>query len=456
MGLVKRLDFKNHRERIVVMVMGVALVAAIIWAGVTTVSAQSLDQQINSGYDRGYNELLNDLENLETSLAKLQVTSTSRQYTLQLMDIWRQSGETKAALEALPVSQVIMGDLSAFITRLGDYCYMLGRKVTSGSPVESKDLKQLKDLQEMCVKVRGTLKEEFEKNRGKFARLTTEGYTKMPEEGDVALAKLAQGNTEYPHLIYDGPYSESRDEMKPKSLEGLKTVDEKTASQKALDYIGKDKTERLDRINDLQGVIECYGFKGELMDESGDIYVYVTKKGGKILMMSQDTPAGETVVPDDATLDKLEKAGQKYLAGRGFKGMVATYSQYYDGLAVINFAGTQDGVLLYPDLIKVSVRINDSMITGVDARNYIMAHQERTLKDVNLSPEEAEAVLNTELDIQNVRLALIPKDDLTERVCYEFSIKKDGTDFLVYIDALNGEEAEILQIIHTNEGSLVM
>ncbi len=307
MGLIKRLDFKNHRERIVVVVMGAALIAAIIWAGVTTVSAQSLDQQINSGYDRGYNELLNDLENLETSLAKLQVTSTSRQYTLQLMDIWRQSGETKAALETLPVSQVIMGDLSAFITRLGDYCYMLGQKVTSGSPVESKDLKQLKDLQEMCVKVRGTLKEEFEKNRGKFARLTTEGYTRMPEEGDVALAKLAQGNTEYPHLIYDGPYSESRDEMKPKSLEGLKTVNEKTASQNALDYIGKDKTERLDRINDLGGVIECYGFKGELMDESGDIYVYVTKKGGKILMMSQDTPAGKRWCPTTRRLTSWKR-----------------------------------------------------------------------------------------------------------------------------------------------------
>ncbi len=82
-----------------------------------------------------------------------------------------------------------------------------------------------------------------------------------------------------------------------------------------------------------------------------------------------------------------------------------------------------------------------------------MAHQERTLRDVNLSPEEAEAVLNTELDIRNVRLALIPKDDLTERVCYEFAIRKDGTDFLVYIDALNGEEAEILQLSPTREAS---
>ncbi len=45
---------------------------------------------------------------------------------------------------------------------------------------------------------------------------------------------------------------------------------------------------------------------------------------------------------------------------------------------------------------------------------------------------------------------------MTERLCYEFAIRKDETDYLVYIDAVNGEEAEILKIIDTNEGSLVM
>ena len=138
MEILKRLDFKAHRERIWLLALAALLIAALVWAGVSTASAKGLEQQINNGYDRGYNDLLTDLENLETALSKLQVTSTTRQYTLELMDIWRQAGQTKATLATLPVSQTVMGDLSAFVTRMGDYCYMLGQKVASGSPVQAR------------------------------------------------------------------------------------------------------------------------------------------------------------------------------------------------------------------------------------------------------------------------------------------------------------------------------
>ena len=38
--------------------------------------------------------------------------------------------------------------------------------------------------------------------------------------------------------------------------------------------------------------------------------------------------------------------------------MEANHYQVYDGLAVINFVAVQDGVLLYPDLVKVQVRMD--------------------------------------------------------------------------------------------------
>ena len=137
--------------------------------------------------------------------------------------------------------------------------------------------------------------------------------------------------------------------------------------------------------------------------------------------------------------------------------MKATYSQYYDGQAVINYAAVQDGVLLYPDLVKVGILLDGSKrVVGVDARNYIMAHQDRTLSAVNLSADEARDIINPSLTVAGERLTLIPWEDMTERLCYEFTIRKDNSNYLVYIDAVNGEEAEILKIIDTNEGSLVM
>ena len=50
----------------------------------------------------------------------------------------------------------------------------------------------------------------------------------------------------------------------------------------------------------------------------------------------------------------------------------------YDGLAVINFVALQDGVLLYPDLVKVQVRMDTGEIVGMEANNYLMNHTVRT------------------------------------------------------------------------------
>jgi spore germination protein len=450
------LDWKKHKNKIGYAVLAIALIGAVVWAGVTGSRAQSLEQQLNSGYSRGYNDLIANLENLETSLSKLQVTSTPRQYTLQLMDIWRQCGETKGILNTLPVSQVVMGDVSAFVTRMGDYCYMLGQKVTSGAPVTGEDLEQIGKLHETCVQVYLAIREEFEANKDRYAQLTAEGFVKVPGEGE-SMAKLSKDNTEYPHLVYDGPYSESRDEQTPKSLKNEAPVDEATAEKTAKAHVGGGLAGGLERMDDLKGMIECYAFRGTVEDSGNEVYVYVTKRGGKVLLLSQTLPPAETVVPDEKTLNVLEQAGANYLAAHGYGRMKATYSQYYDGQAVINFAAVQDGVILYPDLVKVGIMMDGSKrVVGVDARNYIMAHQDRTLKAVNLSAEEARAIINPSLEITGERLALIPAEDMTERLCYEFAIRKDETDYLVYIDAVNGEEAEILKIIDTNEGSLVM
>ena len=51
---------------------------------------------------------------------------------------------------------------------------------------------------------------------------------------------------------------------------------------------------------------------------------------------------------------------------------------------------------------------------------------------------------------------MIPTEFQTEILCWEFTGKVNGTDFLVYINAENGREEDILVIINTPEGTLTM
>ena len=45
---------------------------------------------------------------------------------------------------------------------------------------------------------------------------------------------------------------------------------------------------------------------------------------------------------------------------------------------IVNFAAKQDGVILYPDLIKVQMSLESGRVVGFEALNYLSSHQTRS------------------------------------------------------------------------------
>ena len=70
--------------------------------------------------------------------------------------------------------------------------------------------------------------------------------------------------------------------------------------------------------------------------------------------------------------------------------------------------------------------------------------------------EEAKKTLNKKLEVESEKLAIIPTEYQTEILCYEFKGKVDDKEFLVYINAENGKEEDILVIKNTPNGVLTM
>ena len=60
------------------------------------------------------------------------------------------------------------------------------------------------------------------------------------------------------------------------------------------------------------------------------------------------------------------------------------------------------------------------------------------------------------MQIQSEGLAVIPTQWQSEILCYEFKGKVDDKEFLVYINAQNGREEDILIITNTPNGTLAM
>ena len=61
-----------------------------------------------------------------------------------------------------------------------------------------------------------------------------------------------------------------------------------------------------------------------------------------------------------------------------------------------------------------------------------------------------------QLEILSEGLAIIPTKWDTEILCWEFKGKVDGSEFLVYINAENGKEQDVLVIKDTPDGVLTM
>ena len=57
--------------------------------------------------------------------------------------------------------------------------------------------------------------------------------------------------------------------------------------------------------------------------------------------------------------------------------------------------------------------------------------------------------------MEKVSLAVIPYKE-TERFCYEIYGSYKGLDYFVYIDAKSGEQADVLRVIDSEQGSMIM
>jgi germination protein YpeB len=159
---------------------------------------------------------------------------------------------------------------------------------------------------------------------------------------------------------------------------------------------------------------------------------------------------------DTLTMDEAKKKASAFLTKNGFKDMRDTYYQKTDGTAVICYAYTQNNVMVYPDLIKVKIALDNGEIVGLESKGYLYNHRVREIPKAKLTMAEARKKINNRLNIASEKMAIIPTDFKTEKYCYEFKGKSDGRDFIIYINAVTGAEEDVLLLITTENGTLTM
>lgn len=420
---------------------------------------QQMVTYLNNRNQRAFYEMVGHVENMEVMLSKGIVSNSPRQRMMIFSDIWQQAWAAQENLTEIPIAETALTRTSGFLSQTGDYTWSLAKKYARGIAVKPEELQKLNQLHTEA----GLLAAELQKIESTAA----DGLLTWGEVRNQSNRKLKTGTTvpdglqkidkkmqEFPTLIYDGPFSDHIVQRKPLGLTG-KNIDRDRAALVARKFVeaGSSARYKVVKTETVNGIIPA--FRVHLVTQNAKnppVAIDVAKKGGHVLMMLNNRTVDRAALP---AKQAVSIAG-RFLKDRGITGMEATYTIEQQNTGVVLFEYKQDGVLIYPDLMKVKVALDNGQVTGFEGTGFIMNHHDRKLPKPKISEDEARSAVNRQLKITSTRLAVIPLENLQEVLVYEFRGDLNGDTFIVYINAATGEEERILRVIDSKSGPVTM
>lgn len=408
-------------------------------------------------YRRSLNDLTDYVSGMRSTLKKAAYVSTAPLQSSVAAELLEQSSGAKAAMGALPFSQEKSERVSRFLSQAGDYALALSRKALRGEKLEEQDFRGLASLESYAGKLEEALTEI---QAGLTAERSSIGTTESPLRNvsgmeslpllDDGLDEVAQEFSEFPSLLYDGPFSDHTQRREALFLKGKQEVSQQEAAQKAAEFLECSPEDLVCPGEGGKGMT-VYSFVTE------DSRVNVTKTGGEIAYFKKSGAIAETRLSYEQALEKAKS----FLRELGILSVRESYYVTNDNMCTINFAsleqaGTQEAVC-YPDLIKVTVELNQGGTVEYDAAGYLMNHHERKLPFPALSQKEAEKNISSRLTAEKAALAVIPTPGQDEVLCWEFlCTAADGAQILTYLNAETGLEEQLYLLQKDDHGILVI
>ncbi len=436
---------ERFRPRAMIAMLSALLVLMLLFVAFQSQQVHALELQVNSTYQKAFFETVTLMDGITSNLEKLMVSGSGAKEQELLGSISRQADAAQDNLSILPASLPAIAGSLKFVNQLGDYAATLSDRLAAGGAVSDQDSELLMTLHTTSVELTEVLLEmsdAIQRGENPFENASE------VHEAAVPLSMRSEPAIEYPSLLYDGPFSDGR------RVDQLRALDDTIyTAEQALEiarrFIGEERVLSARVTGTASIPAACYEITVHVQE--GELSMAVTRQGGQVVYMLCDSDAEEGRFSQAELID----LAAIFLKNRGYPSVTVSYWSYDDHLLTVNFAAMQDGVILYPDLIKVQMDASTGMVVGLEAFNYLANHVHRTELSPTLTEEEAQSLLGPLLSVTRSRLCVIPTDS-GEALCYEFSGTAGTNQYLVYIDAHSGREREIYRVIEDEDGQLAI
>lgn len=452
---------KPFRRRTVIRAVSYLAAVFVVLGGFAVskhLEARQYRQFVQNSYQHAFAELTSAMGEISTALQKGTYATTPSMISSLCTQVFGKAMAAQMSMGELPYANVELEQTAAFIAKVGDYTYALSRSSLSGGYTQqdqenisalarqaSSLSQQLQQLQADVLS--GTL--TLEDVPAAEARLSA-----STEEGDItggsAFQDIESEFPEMPTLIYDGPFSQHLEGRTPAMLDGRQEVSQEEALNAAASFTGL-KPDIFQLLSTVEGDIPSYLFSAAV--DGGTLTVEVTRAGGLVMnLFNSRTIGSPTLSAEDGVA-----LARTYLEERGYADMQESYYLDQGNILTVNFAFRQGDVLCYPDLVKVSVALDNGRVVGFESQGYLMSHTVRDLPEAAVTLAQAQAKISPLLHQLSHQLVVIPTEGEHERLCWEFKCQtEEGQHYLIYLNAQTGQEERILILLEEEAGTLVM
>lgn len=425
----------------VISILSVLLVITLSFGVVQSLSKNDFEKKYTSDCSRAFYELIENIEKIDTLFKKASLVTDSYQLIKIAADIHTYSAFAISDLGELNTGKEIPEKISIFLNQAGDYVKATALKYSSEETINEEDKRNFIELSKYSQLLRNALEEIGAK------ALSGEISFIAPGDREDALANSISGIEKdkmigFENLSYDGAFSVHMNTLGAVMLKEKPLCTKEEALKKAQECL-YDNLEIVLK-GETEGQIPSYIFSSDAKD--AHYSVEISKNGAMLLSLTCGRIIGES------TVGKEEAMGiaKDYLEKLGYDSMKETSYENSGGILTINFAYEKDNVVMYPDLIKVQIALDNGGIIGFEAHGYLMNHRERGKLVPQITEEQALSKVPFDFKLEEINIALIPTEYADEFFCYEIKGNYMERAFAVYINAISGRQEEIM-IIEKNE-----
>ena len=425
-----------------VVALGVTTLALATTVTVGAVEMGAMKKGSMSANKATMYELTGIMEHVDEDLERIRVSASSTQQSRILTDLLVQTRLAELDLEKLPISFEEERNITTFINRTAMECERMLSKLRQGEPLNERDLEVLEGLYNANHSIRQELEGLTEKMTDKDLGSYLKGKGGMISESLNRLDTLTLEENR-------AAFEKKKGEMKAPGMDltpenGESTIDGARAVEMCNEYFQKYK------INNFQCVGEtvshgytAYNVQG--YDEKGTmLFAEVDRRNGKLVGFEYY----EDCSAENFDLQNAERIAEEFLDSLGYEDMEIVKCRESGSTAEFVFLYEDDGVVYYPDEVRVKVCRTRGVVTGMDATKYLRHHKERDDVQVKINMEVARENLSDKLAVESARLTVV-QTARGERAAYEFLGLYQDTYYYVYMDAETGDEIAIINAQNT-------